>query len=155
MSELSEYARQHVKDHKPPGALVAVVQPFSGEGEPPNQPRDEDEDDHDDEEGRRNAGGSEQDDRGHHSRDDIDEHGAPVFGPVDATAGAEHELEQFFQVISPRANSPAGPAPNMSFSIREGFKPREKWLASAGPASRAQFRRRLGLKGISRRYFSA
>jgi hypothetical protein len=72
------------------------MQPLRGDGEPPEQPRNEDEDDHGNEERRGDASGGEQDHGGQQSRDAKEHNRAPVFGSVDAPAGAEQEFEQVF-----------------------------------------------------------
>jgi hypothetical protein len=79
---------------------------LGGEENSANQERDRDNDDHDDEERRGDARSDDKDNLGHQSRDDIDKDGAPVSGPVNATAGPEHELKQLFQYRLPRARNP-------------------------------------------------
>src|SRR3984893_1787287 len=94
--ELAEQGRRPVEQQKPPRALVAVVQPLGVDGTTPDQPRDKDDDHHDDEKRRGDPRGGEQDDSGEQSCNAKDKQRTPVFGPVDAPAGAEQEFEQVF-----------------------------------------------------------
>src|ERR1700722_1963367 len=120
---LAEHAWHQIKHQEPPRAPVAVMQPLGGDGETPKQPGDQNQDDHDDKEWRGNAGGGEQDHGGHQPRGDEDENRAPVFGAVDAPAGAEQKFEQAFHSAPCMPNAPTDPAHGiLSLGTRNGFK---------------------------------
>ena len=67
----------------------AVMQSLSVESDAPQQPWDEDDREHEDEERCGEAGRSEQNDAHEQPGAARDEKRAPVFGPIDAAAGAE------------------------------------------------------------------
>jgi hypothetical protein len=81
------------------------MQPLGMEREAPQQPWDEDDHEHKDKERRGEGGGGEQNDADEQSGGDKDEKRTPVFGPIDAPAGAEQEFEQLFHGI-PDADAP-------------------------------------------------
>src|ERR1700686_1611700 len=81
---MAEHARQQIKHHEPPRALLTVMQ----------------------------ASGGEQDHSSHHPCADIDENRAPVLRLVDAPAGAEQKFEKLFHTaLARRYTGGAGTRP--------------------------------------------